>query len=68
MKNLKPEVKTLIKKSHGIRIVGKLDIETVKRKPSKKGKGKKGKVEEPVEELFPEPLEAVPPVPVIENS
>ncbi len=45
------------KKTPGIRIVGKLDLNAVKIKPSKKGKDKKEKVEEPVEEILPEPFE-----------
>ncbi len=63
---LEADTKTPDKKTPAIRIVGKLDLETVKTKPAKKGKGKKGKVEEKGEELFPEPLEALPPVPEIE--
>ena len=48
------------KKSRGIKIVGKLDMDTVKRKSSKKGKGKKEKVKEPVEELSTEIIEGEP--------
>jgi translation initiation factor IF-2 len=55
------------KKSPGITIVGKLDIDTVKRKSSKKGKGKKEKVEEPIEELLTEPIESKPVESVIET-
>ncbi len=44
-------------KAPGIKIVGKLDLDTVGIKPSKKGKGKKEKTEETDEIILPEPFE-----------
>ena len=54
-------------KSQGITIVGKLDMDTVKSKSSKKGKGKKEKVEEPVEEIPTKPIETEPVVSITET-
>jgi translation initiation factor IF-2 len=45
------------KKTSGITIVGKLDLDTVAKKPAKKEKGKKQRTEEPPEELTPQPAE-----------
>jgi len=60
------------KKSAGIKIVGKLDLDTVTQQPAKKGKGKKKKAEEPVEGFLPELTETGTPVietiPVIEEE
>jgi translation initiation factor IF-2 len=55
------------KKTSGIKIVGKLDLDTVAKTPTKKGKGKKEKAEEPVKELLLEPLEVEKEEPVIET-
>ncbi len=65
-----PEVKVEEpdKTTPGIKIVGKLDLDAVGIKPSKKGKGKKGKVEEPIEELLPEPFKIPLPESAIEVS
>jgi translation initiation factor IF-2 len=52
------------KKSPGIKILGKLDLETVPKKPAKKGKGKKEKAEPIIEET--EPTEAVTEEPVVD--
>jgi len=55
------------RKGPGIKIVGKLDLDTVSKKPVKKGKGKKQKAEEPVEELLTELIEAGMEEPVTET-
>jgi len=55
------------KKAPGIKIVGNLDLDTLTKKTTKKGKGKKEKAEEPVEELLPEPVKVEKEVPVIET-
>ena len=55
------------RKGPGIKIVGKLDLDTVSKKPVKKGKGKKQKTEEPVEELLTELIEAGMEEPVTET-
>ncbi|MCX6247444.1 MAG: translation initiation factor IF-2 [Bacteroidetes bacterium] len=55
-------------KASGITIVGKLDLDTVAKKPSRKGKGKKEKTEEPVEEALPVIPDAVAEEPVIETE
>jgi len=55
------------KKSPGITIVGKLDMDTVKRKSSKKEKGKKEKVEEPVESAIETPLAIAEELEIIEE-
>jgi translation initiation factor IF-2 len=63
VKEVKPDVEPEVKVEEpdktttGIKIVGKLDLDAVKIKPSKKEKDKKEKVEEPVEELLTEPFE-----------
>ena len=59
-------VETPDKKTPGIKIVGKLDLDTVKIKPSRKEKDKKEKEEEPVEEPLPGPVELPVPEPGIE--
>ena len=56
------------KKAPRIKIIGKLDLDTVTKKTEKKGKGKKEKAVEPVEELLPEPVEVEKEEPVIETS
>jgi len=66
-----PEEKKTGKKEGGIKILGKLDLDKVEKKPVTKGKGKKGKAEEPVTEPLPEPIvvpepiavEEIPPIP-----
>jgi len=56
-----------LKKAPGIKIVGKLDLDTVAKKPAKKGKGKKEKAEGPGEENIPEPIEVEREEPIIET-
>ena len=56
-----------LKKAPGIKIVGKLDLDTVAKKPAKKGKGKKEKAEGPGEENIPEPIEVEREEPIIDT-
>jgi translation initiation factor IF-2 len=63
----KPETEDIPQqKAPGVTIVGKLDLDTLKRKSSKKRKGKKEEVKEPVEEILPEPIIEEPIEEVIE--
>ncbi len=55
------------KKAPGTKVVGTPDLVVETKKPAKKGKGKKEKAEEPVEELLPEPVEAGTTEPVTET-
>jgi translation initiation factor IF-2 len=55
------------KKDHGIKVLGKVDLDTLEKKPAKKGKAKKENTKEPVEKLQPELFEVAAEEPFIET-